>query len=567
MSYNIFEHLSIEDDLVGAGILSPEEIEESEGDAAAITERLLQEKRVSKEALLELVALKMGVPYMDVSDYAVEPDVLSLISPETARKYQIVPLFRFDETLSVATGNPQDIAALDAVQHETGCEIEPVLSTPEAIGRLIDEKYGKGDTGQEAFDQLSDEALPNEGAAPGRTLSEFQDQDLADAPVVKIVDLLLQRALAEEASDVHIEPGDRALRIRFRVDGRLREMPAPNWQLFPPIVSRIKILADMDISEKRLPQDGRFGFRGERAAADIRVSTYPSTYGESVVLRILDKARTLLGLKDLGFDGENLTRYEKVIKKPYGIFLVTGPTGSGKTTTLYASLMSIKSPEKNIMTLEDPVEYRLQDVRQTQVNAKAGLTFANGLRAILRQDPDILMVGEIRDQETLDMAIRSAMTGHLVLSTLHTNDAPSGIVRLANMGAEPFLVATSVNGIMTQRLVRRICDDCKAPYTPPAGQLDELRQGGWDFEGPFYRGQGCKSCQGLGYKGRVGIFEIMMVTEEVEKLIVEKAPASAIARVAKSQGMSPLRDAALGKIVEGVTTVDEVLEVTTSTTT
>ncbi len=566
MSQRIFEHLDIEADLIGAGIVSPEEVGRSGENAVEITERLLRENRVSKDALLELVALKMGVPYMDVSGYSVDPDVLNLVSPKTARKHQVVPLFRFDDVLSVAIADPQDVSALDAVQHESGCDIEPVLSTPEAISHLIDDRYGRGDTGQEALDLLSHEALPDGAGLSGSSMPDFQEQDLADAPVVRIVDLLLQRALAEEASDVHIEPGNKSLRIRFRVDGRLREMPTPNWQLFPPIVSRIKILADMDISEKRLPQDGRFEFRSEMGAADIRVSTYPSTSGESVVLRILDKARHLLGLEDLGFEGNNLARYEKMIKKPYGIFLVTGPTGSGKTTTLYATLASIKSPEKNIMTLEDPVEYRLQNVRQTQVNAKAGLTFANGLRAILRQDPDILMVGEIRDRETLEMAIRSAMTGHLVLSTLHTNDAPSGLVRLADMGAQPFLVATTVNGLMAQRLVRRLCPDCKVAYDPAAYQLEELRQEGWDFAGPFYRGEGCKSCRGTGYKGRVGIFELMILTEEVERLIVDRAPASAIAKVAKLQGMKPLRDAALGKIAEGVTSVEEVLEVTTSTT-
>jgi type II secretory ATPase GspE/PulE/Tfp pilus assembly ATPase PilB-like protein len=564
MDPNLLARLDIERDLLSSGMITAEDVAGSDEAVPDLVARLLKEKRLEEDTLLELVAQKMGVPFMDVSEYDIEPSVLTLISPDTARKHHLVPLFRFDETLSVASANPLDVAGLDAAHRESKCEIEPILSSPEAIARLIEEKYGKEDGAQETFDLLSDEALPDVGPTAARVGMEHLD--LTGAPVVRIVDLLLQRAVAEDASDVHLEPAERSLRIRIRVDGRLREMPAPNWQLFPSVVSRIKVLADMDIAEKRLPQDGRFEYRGERRAADVRVSTYPTAYGESVVLRILDKARNLMMLEELGFDGDNLTRYERVAKKPYGIFLVTGPTGSGKTTTLYATLSSLKSPEKNIMTLEDPIEYRLLGIRQTQVNSKAGLTFASGLKAILRQDPDIIMVGEIRDHEALDMAIRSAMTGHLVFSTLHTNDAPSGIVRLADMGAEAFMVASTVIGIMSQRLVRRICDNCKVVYEPSAEVLEELRQEGWDHKGPYYRGRGCNTCRGMGYRGRVGIFELMVLTEEVERLVVEKSPASTIARVARTQGMIPLRQAALAKAREGITTLEEVLEVTTSTT-
>jgi type II secretory ATPase GspE/PulE/Tfp pilus assembly ATPase PilB-like protein len=564
MQQSLVEQLDLEADLLKAGIVTEEEVGRGQG-VYQLVECLLKEERVTEDALLQLIADKLGVPYTDVSDLEIETDVIGLIAPKTAQKYRLVPLFCFDDTLSVAIANPNDIGALDAVHEESGYEVEPILSSPQAISRLIDEKYGKGDPGQEAFDILSHEALPEVGPGPDGAMPSFEEEDLMDAPVVRIVDLLLQRAVAEDASDVHLEPGKESLRIRFRIDGRLREMPTPSWQLFPPIVSRIKILAGMDIAEKRLPQDGRFGYQSETREADIRVSTYPTAFGESVVLRILDKARHLMSLQELGFEGDNLRRYGKLAKSPYGILLVTGPTGSGKTTTLYATLTSLQSPEKNIMTLEDPVEYQLSGVRQTQINPKAGLTFPTGLRSILRQDPDIIMVGEIRDSEALDMAIRSAMTGHLVLTTLHTNDAPSGVVRLVDMGAEPFLVASTTIGVMAQRLMRRLCEKCKTEYNPPPEILEELRNEGWTYEGPFYRGQGCKACRGMGYRGRVGAFELMTLTEEVERLIVSKAPASAIARVAREQGMVPLRDAALAKVRTGLTTLDEVLEVTAST--
>ncbi|MCK4546587.1 MAG: type II/IV secretion system protein [Candidatus Eisenbacteria sp.] len=564
MEHSLVEVINLEEELLDAGIVTPEEVGGA-GDILELISRLLEEERVTEDTLLDLAAQKLGVPYMDVSEYDIESAVLGLISAKTARRYQLIPLFRFDNTLNVAIANPNDVHALDTARRESGCEIEPVLSSAEAIAHLIDGKYGKGDPGQEVFDTLSDEALPAVGSVPGHILPSFEEEDLADAPVVRIVDLLLQRAVAEGASDIHLEPGERSLRVRFRVDGRLRGMASPNWQLFAPVVSRIKILAEMDIAEKRLPQDGRFEYRSENSAADIRVSTYPTSFGESVVLRILDKARSLVSLENLGFEGDNLRRYGKLVKRPYGIFLVSGPTGSGKTTTLYATLAALKSPEKNIMTLEDPVEYQIPGVRQTQTNPKAGLTFATGLRSILRQDPDILMIGEIRDSETLDMAVRSAMTGHLVLSTLHTNDAPSGIMRLVDMGAEPFLVASSTVGVMAQRLMRRICEDCRVQYSSSPEVLEELRNEGWNGEGPFYRGQGCKACRGTGYRGRVGIFELMTITEGVERLVVEKAPASAIARVARGEGMVPLREAALAKAQRGVTTLEEVLEVTAST--
>jgi type IV pilus assembly protein PilB len=560
MDRSLLEYLSLEADLLDPGVVAPEDVKPSES-VAVLVERLIEDGRLNEAAVLEAVARRMGVPYMDVSRSEIEPEVVDLISAKTARRHQLVPLFRFDNTVSVALSNPHDVAALDAARQECGCEVEPVLSSAEAIARLVEATYGREDGGQDTLDRLSDQALPETGAAPDAILSHLEE-DLAGAPVVKIVDLVLQKALLEEASDVHIEPGDRSLRIRFRVDGRLHDMATPNWQLFLPIVSRIKILASMDIAEKRLPQDGRFEYRSGQRAADIRVSTYPTAHGESVVLRILDKARNLLTLEELGFEGDALKQYGHLIKRPYGILLVTGPTGSGKTTTLYASLTSLKSPEKNVMTLEDPVEYRIPGIRQTQVNTKAGLTFATGLRAILRQDPDILMVGEIRDRDALDMAIRSAMTGHLVLSTLHTNDAPSSLVRLVDMGAEPFLVASTVIGVMAQRLVRRVCDRCRTEYDPPERDLEEARARGWSYPGPFYRGRGCTACRGSGFHGRIGVFELMVMGEEVERLVVEKASASAIARAARGQGMAPLREAALAKVEAGATTLDEVLAVT-----
>ncbi|MDR7489743.1 MAG: GspE/PulE family protein, partial [Armatimonadota bacterium] len=381
-----------------------------------------------------------------------------------------------------------------------------------------------------------------------------------DAPVVRLVNMIIEDAVRERASDIHIEPQRSGLLVRYRIDGVLHDVMKPPLNLKSPLISRVKIMADMDIAERRKPQDGRIHLRTAGRAIDLRVSTLPTVYGEKVVMRILDQSTPLIGLSHLGFHSETLSQWEAAVNKPYGMILVTGPTGSGKSTTLYGTLNTLNTLEKNIVTVEDPVEYQLPRINQVQVNPKAGLTFATGLRSILRQDPDIIMVGEIRDRETAEIAVQAALTGHLVLSTLHTNDAASAVSRLVDMGIEPFLVSSSVIAILAQRLARQICSDCKTGYSPPP---DALKRLGLDTaEGvTLYRGAGCEACRHTGYKGRIGVFELLVVTDSLRELIVRRAPAAELKAQAVREGMRTLRDDGLEKVLSGVSTIDEILRV------
>jgi type II secretion system protein E len=383
-----------------------------------------------------------------------------------------------------------------------------------------------------------------------------------DVPVVKVINLIIMQAVKDKASDIHIEPTEDMVRVRFRIDGILHETSTIPKNLQSIVASRIKILARMDIAESRKPQDGRIEFKIEKKALDLRVSSFPTIHGENIVMRILDKSSIVLGLEDLGFSKEDLKRYDKLIHSAYGIILVTGPTGSGKTTTLYSSLSTINSMDKNIITIEDPVEYELPLIRQTQVNLKAGISFATGLRSILRQDPNIIMVGEIRDKETADIAIQASLTGHLVFSTLHTNDAPSAVTRLIEMGIEPFLVSSSLIAILAQRLVRKICPACKEKYTPSTDVIKNLSAQKDSKEMQFYKGKGCDDCKNTGYQGRVAIYELLVMTEEIRKLVVKKSSADEIKKKAIEEGMRALREDGLDKIRQGITTVEEVLRVT-----
>ena len=455
------------------------------------------------------------------------------------------------KTLNVGMTNPSDIVAIDHIRRLIpGVSIEAILVTEKGMEKALDIYYGSGTTASKIAEIIG------EGALKTRQFGLVESAD--EVPVIKLVDSLVTEAVKNRASDIHIEPEQKKVRVRFRIDGQLQEVDVLPKALQESIISRIKVLADMDIAETRSAQDGRINMQLENRQLDIRVSTFPTIYGENVVLRLLDKSSVLLGLKELGFLEECLASFNKLIYRPNGIILVTGPTGSGKTTTLYAALTSISSMEKNIITIEDPVEYELPLIRQTPVNPKAGMTFANGLRNILRQDPDIIMVGEIRDRETAEIAIQSSLTGHLVFSTLHTNDAASALTRLIDMGVEPFLVSSSLIGILAQRLVRLICVKCKEKYTPDADMLKDL---GLPKDGTYFHGRGCPACKKTGFKGRIGIFEFLVLNEDIRKMVEAKTSADEIKRKAVSLGMRTLRQDGIVKVQQGLTTPDEVIRV------
>ncbi|MBI4435978.1 MAG: Flp pilus assembly complex ATPase component TadA [Candidatus Omnitrophica bacterium] len=550
---------SIGKTLVEAGRLSSEELRQAEEEARqknlSLDEVLIRNNFISQEERGVLLADQMGVLYVDLENYLVDPAAIALVSEAFAKKHSLVPLFRIGNTLTVAMANPQDVLVIDDLRQKTKCEIEPCYTTVGAIQNAIDQYYGVSGSLEELIKDIDREKLAQEAQRKGRTPEQIAEE----APIIKLVNMIVMQAIRDRASDIHVEPAETVLRIRYRIDGILHEIVTTPLELQPPIVSRIKILSKMDIAEKRIPQDGRFQMKSEGKEIDLRVSSFPTVYGENVVMRLLDRSNLLLSLEDIGFPTATLKNYNQLIHRPYGIILVTGPTGSGKTTTLYATLQAINTVAKNIVTIEDPVEYHLELVRQCQVNPKVGLTFANGLRSIVRQDPDIVMVGEIRDMETAEIAIHAALTGQLVFSTLHTNDAPSAVTRLVDMGIEPFLLSSSVVGVLAQRLVRIICLKCKASYTPPAELLKELNL---PLNTLFYRGKGCSHCKNTGYRGRLGIFQLMLMTAEVRELILKNSSADQIRKEAHRAGMITLRDDGLDKARQGITTVEEVLRVT-----
>ena len=508
---------------------------------------------ISEEDIVKVKAQALGVTYVDLKDYIIDTNLIKLIPENLAKKYKTVPLFKIGNSLTVAMSNPQDIVALDQIIKASKMDtVEPVLATEAGIQKALDSYYGVAGSVREIVESIDEEKFAQEEQ---KDLAEVAEE----APIIKLVNIIFARAVKDRASDIHIEPEENTSKVRNRIDGVLYEAYNLPKNLHRAIASRVKILAYMDIAESRKPQDGRIRLRVENKELDIRVSTLPTIHGENVVMRLLDKSSVLLGLKELGFSQIDLETFGKLIQNPNGIILVTGPTGSGKTTTLYAVLTTINSMEKNIITIEDPVEYELPLIRQTQVNPKAGVTFAVGLRSFFRQDPDVIMVGEIRDKETADIAIRAALTGHLVLSTLHTNDAASTLTRLIDMGVEPFLISSSVIGIVAQRLVRKICDKCKEKYTPVPAVLKDL---GIDKGTEFYRSRGCDNCKNTGFVGRVGIFELLIVNEEIRKMVNNKKSADEIKEVAVKMGMRTLRDDGLENVKKGITSLDEVLRTT-----
>ena len=522
---------------------------------------------VSKKDMMQLLSDEIGVPYVDLEGKTFDPSIVAMLSEEVSRKNNLVTIGKRKDKLVVAMANPLDVYIHDEIRITTGYEIEPYLALSDDINKTLDSVYGITENLQQMIGEIS--SLPVTAVE-----EEAEDMEITksvteshEAPVIALVNLIMLRAIKEGASDIHIEPsGDRQLKVRYRIDGVLHDIMSPPKSLHMAIISRVKIMSNLNIAERRLPQDGRIKVQVHGREINFRVSTIPAVNGESAVLRILDPAQIMLDLKSIGFSEDNLEKYRRLIEKPNGIILVTGPTGSGKSTTLYATLNILNSVEKKIMTIEDPVEYRLDGISQLQAKPKIGLTFAAGLRSFLRQDPDIMLVGEIRDKETAEIAIQSALTGHLVLSTLHTNDAPSSVIRLVDMGIEPFLISSSVIGVVAQRLVRKICPYCKkeAPITDAIrAVMDEFNVSPEEIR--LFYGEGCPHCKQTGYKGRTAVFELMVVNEPIRELIYGNASLSEIRDAAISEnGMITLKEDGLHKIIAGITTMEEVVRATSS---
>ena len=524
---------------------------------------------VTDEEITSVLSRQYGVPAINLSYYEIDPSLTKLVPQETAVRYQVVPLSRVGSTLTIAMVDPTNIFAMDDIKFMTGLNVEPVVASETAVTEAISKFYGAAVASEQDLEKVMAELGVAE--ADVETVQAEAEASLAElehaaeeAPVIKLVNLILSEAVGRGASDIHLEPYEKEYRVRFRIDGVLQTVMTPPLKLKDAVTSRVKIMAKLDISEKRLPQDGRIMLRlmrdGRKKELDFRVSCLPTLFGEKIVLRLLDKENLRLDMTKLGFEPESLEKFERAILKPYGMVLVTGPTGSGKTNTLYSSIARLNRPETNIITAEDPVEFQLPGINQVQMKEQIGLNFAAALRSFLRQDPNIILVGEIRDFETAEIAVKAALTGHLVLSTLHTNDAPSTISRLMNMGIEPFLVATSVHLICGQRLVRRICTECREEVKLPPQALIDI---GFTPEEvktvKVHKGRGCDRCNSSGYKGRTGLYEVMEITDELRELILVGASAFELKKKAIEQGMLILRRSGLIKIAAGVTTIEEVI--------
>lgn len=551
--------------LVKMGIVTEEQVKKAlelqaqkkaKGVKIMLGQALTQLGYCKEEDIARAMAKKWGLEYISLNKDGIEMAAANLITPEIAQKYKLLPVRIRDGKLLVAMSNPSDIIAIDDIELITGYEVQPVIVPDRELGIAI-----------ERFSNMS-KNIEQQGEFQHEEEAEqidSLDDEVNEKPAVQLVNQVLNQAVKSNASDVHIEPQEKYTRVRFRIDGVLHEIVQAPLKLHPTIVSRIKVMGGMDIAERRLPQDGRTTIRVADKTVDIRIATLPSAFGEKVTMRLLNRSSKILTLDELGFTDRQLKFYEETIKLPYGFLLITGPTGSGKSTTLYATLAKLNSPDKNIITLEDPVERRMEGLNQIQINAKAGMTFASGLRSILRSDPDIIMVGEIRDMETAKIAVESALTGHLVFSTLHTNDAPGAVTRLGEMGVEPFLTASSLIGVLAQRLVRVLCPQCKKPYIMTR---EEILRSVPDFPlrpeekyVTLYRPVGCMSCNHTGYAGRKGVFEFLRVTESIQKLILKKASTNEIREVAMREGMNTLRQDGLMKVKQGLTSMEELLRV------
>jgi len=563
-----------------AGLVDPDHLKRavqvSEEEGQPLKDTIVKMGLAEEEDILQVLSVQLDMPLVNLNDYRIEQSTISVLDKDVAARFRALPIAVDEENreVTVALADPFDVRALDdltLILEGKGYRVRPVIGREEDIDAAIQRYY----TGAEVeVEKLLEETireqqiLPEEAEASvdlGSYMNEIEDVDVEedDAPIIRLVNLIFQEALRSRASDIHFEPFEKYFRIRYRIDGVLQEIQSPHKRLQGAILSRLKIMSGMDLAEKRVPQDGRIQMRMQGKDIDFRVSALPGLFGESIVLRLLDKEGTMLGLEQIGFLPDNIRLFEKLIRKPNGIILITGPTGSGKTTTLYSALNTINNIDTKIITVENPVEYQIEGVNQVQVNEGVGLTFAAGLRSMLRQSPDVILVGEIRDTETAEIAIRAALTGHLVFSTLHTNDAPSAPTRLIEMGIKPFLVASALQAVMAQRLVRLICKDCKEPYRPDPNVIQEFGNDPNEYVGvEFYRGRGCDACNYTGYRGRTAIHEVMLMSENVKHLVLQKAPSERIQDQARLEGMRTLREDGWQKVLRGDTTIVEVTRIT-----
>ena len=549
----------VEDKLISQDALDKASKQKKES-GTSITSNLVKMGAITEEDLTKFLSELYNVPVVNLSNLEIDRSIIKLIPGDVASKFQVIPVERAGRKLKVAMVNPSNIFAIDDIKFLTGLEVQPLIAPENDIKKAIDRYYDSADSLASVMKSMEEEVEIVE-EQPEEETGALDGVD--QAPVVKLVNSLIADAVRKRASDIHVEPYEKTLRVRFRIDGVLYEMMAPPFKMKPAIISRLKIMAELDIAERRVPQDGRIKLRTMGKTIDLRVSTLPTIFGEKLVMRILDKSNLSIDLTKAGFEQAALDHFLRAIKSPYGIVLVTGPTGSGKTTTLYSALTKISTPEVNIMTAEDPVEYNIEGINQVQVHEEIGLTFAAALKAFLRQDPNIIMVGEIRDLETGSIATKAALTGHLVLSTLHTNDAPSSVNRMIDMGIEPFLVASSTNLILAQRLIRRICPYCKTELKLHPEVVREL---GLDLEEikdlVTYEGKGCIECNNTGYKSRLGVFEVMPISPALRDLILDRAATSELRRQARAEGMLTLREDGIMKLKGGLTTAEEVLKET-----
>jgi type II secretion system protein E len=549
--------------LVRNGLLLPEQLAELRRQAETQPSRSLIELGIQaglldEREVLEMLAQVLGLPLEDLHDRQIPPEVLKLVPARVVYRYNILPLSQQNGVLRVATSDPFNVYALDEIEAQTGLKVEPVLARRSEIERLVKQHFGLGG---ETVTELIQERQQLEVLEEPEELEAELDEEAKQPSVVRLVNEILLEAIEQRASDVHIECQESGLKLRYRIDGVLHRQPVPPEidRFRSAIISRLKIMARLNIAEKRLPQDGRIRLRVHGRDVDVRVSVIPMIHGEGLVLRILDKGGMEFDLRKLGMEQDTYRTFGELIQRPHGILLVTGPTGSGKTTTLYSALRDIRDESIKIITIEDPVEYHLEGLNQIQVHARIGLTFAAGLRSILRHDPDVILVGEIRDLETAEIAIQASLTGHLVFSTLHTNDAASAFVRLVDMGVEPYLVASTVEAVMAQRLVRVLCERCKAPYRP--GPEDVPADFPYEPGRELFRAVGCRECRQTGFRGRMGIFELLVTDESIRELTVQRAAASVILRAARQKGMRTLREDGWIKVLQGQTTIEEVLRV------
>ncbi len=546
--------------LIEAGILTKEKFDSAmelqKGSGKKLGEFLVDKGIVDENSIVDVLEFQLRIPKVDFNHLDIDPEILKMISENLAKKHKVVPVRIEDDKLLVAMADPLDLVAIDEVRIASGMEVTPAIATKSSVTTAIERLYGK-ESAEKAVEDFKKQYNIDQITEKDMELSS----EVTNAPVVKLVNSIVEHAMKLKASDIHIEPLADCFRIRFRIDGDLQEIMRSPKTAHPAVVTRIKIIGRMDIAEKRIPQDGRVEMNIDGKDVDLRLSVLPTVYGEKVVIRILGRSDIMLSRSQLGFSPENGERFDRIIKSPNGIILVTGPTGSGKTTTLYAVLKELDKVDRNIITVEDPVEYKLDGVNQVQVNVKAGLTFANGLRSILRQDPDIVMIGEIRDEETAEIAVRAAITGHLVLSTIHTNDSASTITRLIDMGIEPYLVSSSLTGIVSQRLVRKICKSCKTSYKPDISELTLLKQ---RESRSLFKGAGCSACNNTGYLGRTAIHEVMPIGKDMRELIDRRANIDQIRHLASKTGTISLRESCVQLVLNGVTTVEELTRMTYS---